>query len=185
MFEFRLKFHWRLFLKVQLTIFQHWFRYWLGAEQATSHYLNQWWPSSTTHTCVTRPQWGKGSLPSTSQIATRVGNLMMIQLQWLVFILQLIVQHESTKQIKDAIQYITKRYPVLLSCMLYANISTVYFRHCRPVQTKYMDFAILVVFDLMLVIASRLYKRIPKWKVFIIEHAKSPILSTHKCMEPY
>ena len=26
MFEFRLKFHWSLFLKVQLTIFQHWFR---------------------------------------------------------------------------------------------------------------------------------------------------------------
>ena len=26
MFEFRWKFHWSLFLKVQLTIFQHWFR---------------------------------------------------------------------------------------------------------------------------------------------------------------
>ena len=43
MFEFRLKFHWTLFLRVQLTIFQHWFRWWLGAVQATSHYLNQWW----------------------------------------------------------------------------------------------------------------------------------------------
>ena len=43
MFEFRLKFHWCLFLRVQLTIFHHWFRYWLGAVQATSHYLNQWW----------------------------------------------------------------------------------------------------------------------------------------------
>ena len=42
-FEFRLKFHWSLFLRVQLTIFQHWFRQWLGADQATSHYLNQWW----------------------------------------------------------------------------------------------------------------------------------------------
>ena len=41
MFEFRLKFHWSLFLRFQLTIFQHWFRYWLGAAQATSHYLNQ------------------------------------------------------------------------------------------------------------------------------------------------
>ena len=28
---------------VQLTIFQHWFRYWLGTVQATSHYLNQCW----------------------------------------------------------------------------------------------------------------------------------------------
>ena len=43
MFEFRLKFHWSLFLRVQLTIFQHWFRKWLGANQATSHYLDQWW----------------------------------------------------------------------------------------------------------------------------------------------
>ena len=43
MLEFRWRFHWSLFLRVQLTIFQHWFRYWLGAGQATSHYLNQWW----------------------------------------------------------------------------------------------------------------------------------------------
>ena len=43
MFEFRLKLHWSLFPRVQLTIFQHWFRLWLGADQATSHYLNQWW----------------------------------------------------------------------------------------------------------------------------------------------
>ena len=43
MFEFRLKFHWSLFLRVQSTICQHWFKYWLGADQATSHYLNQWW----------------------------------------------------------------------------------------------------------------------------------------------
>ena len=40
MHEFRLRFHWGLFLKVQLTIFQHWFRYCLGTDQATSHYLN-------------------------------------------------------------------------------------------------------------------------------------------------
>ena len=29
--------------RVQLTIFQHLFRKWLGTGQATSHYLNQWW----------------------------------------------------------------------------------------------------------------------------------------------
>ena len=43
MHEFRLRFHWSLFLRFELTIFQYWFRYWLGAGQATSHYLNQWW----------------------------------------------------------------------------------------------------------------------------------------------
>ena len=40
MHKFWLKFHRSLFL---LTIFQHWFRYWLVAGQATRHYLNQWW----------------------------------------------------------------------------------------------------------------------------------------------
>ena len=43
MYEFRLTFHWSLFLRVQLTIFHHRFRYWLCAGQATSHYLNQLW----------------------------------------------------------------------------------------------------------------------------------------------
>ena len=42
-YKFRLRFHWSLFLRVQLTIFQHWFRLWLGAYQATSFYLSQWW----------------------------------------------------------------------------------------------------------------------------------------------
>ena len=43
MLEFRLKFHWSLFQRVQLTTFQHWFRYLIGANQATGHYLSQWW----------------------------------------------------------------------------------------------------------------------------------------------
>ena len=43
MYEFRLKFHWSLFLRVELTIFQHWFRQWLGAVEATSYYLKQCW----------------------------------------------------------------------------------------------------------------------------------------------
>ena len=43
MYEFWLRFHCSLFIRVQLTIFQNWFRYWLGTDQATSHYLNQWW----------------------------------------------------------------------------------------------------------------------------------------------
>ena len=40
---FWLKFHRSLFPRVQLTISLQWFRKWLGADQATSHYLNQWW----------------------------------------------------------------------------------------------------------------------------------------------
>ena len=43
LYKFQWKFHWGLFLKVQLTIPQHWLRWWLDADQATSHYLHQWW----------------------------------------------------------------------------------------------------------------------------------------------
>ena len=35
--------YWSLFPKVKSIIFQHWFRYWIGADQATSRFLNQWW----------------------------------------------------------------------------------------------------------------------------------------------
>ena len=40
--KFQLKLYWSLFLKGR-----HWFRYWLGANQATSHYLNRWWPNAS------------------------------------------------------------------------------------------------------------------------------------------
>ena len=54
--EFWLRFRWSLFISFQLTIFQHWFRWWLGAGQATSHCLKQWW---LIHWCiyVSLPQW--------------------------------------------------------------------------------------------------------------------------------
>ena len=35
-------------LMVQLIMNHHWFRWWLGAEQATSQYLKQWWSSTPT-----------------------------------------------------------------------------------------------------------------------------------------
>ena len=56
-FVFWLNFHVSLFLRVQLTIIQHWFRWWLGAVQATSHYLNQCWPDSLMQICGTRGRW--------------------------------------------------------------------------------------------------------------------------------
>ena len=46
-----------LFLRVQLTIKQHWIRKGLCTKQATSHCLNQWWLSLLTHIWVTMPQW--------------------------------------------------------------------------------------------------------------------------------
>ena len=56
-FVFWLKFHWGLFLSFLLAITQHCFRYWVGAEKATSHYLNQCWPASLMHICSTRAKW--------------------------------------------------------------------------------------------------------------------------------
>ena len=58
MIELLFKFHWNFLPGVQLTIRQHCFRlYRLGAKQATSHYLNQWWPSSLMHIYGTRGRW--------------------------------------------------------------------------------------------------------------------------------
>ena len=44
----------RFVLLVQLTISQYCFRYYLGAKWATSHYLNQWWPSLLLDIYITR-----------------------------------------------------------------------------------------------------------------------------------
>ena len=41
-YEFCLIFHWSVFLRVKLAS-QHWLRWWLCTDQATNHYLNQWW----------------------------------------------------------------------------------------------------------------------------------------------
>ena len=49
MLELLFKCHCNLFPRVQLTIYQHLFRQWLGAEQATSYYLKQWWHGSWMH----------------------------------------------------------------------------------------------------------------------------------------
>ena len=59
-YKFLLRFNWDLIPIIQLTIFQHWFRYRLGAGQAPSHYLSQWWLSLLTLISVTRTQWVYG-----------------------------------------------------------------------------------------------------------------------------
>ena len=54
MFKFWTKCHWNL---IQMIIIHHWFRSCLVTDQATSHYLNQWWLTLLTHTCVTWARW--------------------------------------------------------------------------------------------------------------------------------
>ena len=41
----------------RLAINYYWFRKWIGAKQATNHYLNQWWSRLRTHVCITRLRW--------------------------------------------------------------------------------------------------------------------------------
>ena len=54
-----LKISLKFFPRSELKICQHWCKWWLGADQATSHYLDQWWLIFPTHICVTWPQWVK------------------------------------------------------------------------------------------------------------------------------
>ena len=57
MFEFRFKFHWSLFLKVQFNYIPAlvWIMAW--PRPGKSHYLKQWWFILQTHVCVIRPRW--------------------------------------------------------------------------------------------------------------------------------
>ena len=59
-FIFGFKFHWSLFLRVQLIVSELWYRQWLGAEQVTSNYLSQCWPSLWTHICGRDELMGPG-----------------------------------------------------------------------------------------------------------------------------
>ena len=43
MHVFCLRFYWNLFCSLKYTTFQCWIRQWFGSDQATTHYLNQWW----------------------------------------------------------------------------------------------------------------------------------------------
>ena len=54
-----IKFQLELFPRVQWTIYMylHWFREWLGTEQAISHCLYQWRLCSLTQICVIQTQW--------------------------------------------------------------------------------------------------------------------------------
>ena len=43
MYTFRLRFHWSLFLRVQLAIFKLWFRYWLWRRPGDKPLSEPWW----------------------------------------------------------------------------------------------------------------------------------------------
>ena len=48
---------WKLKYLEKWSKFQHGIRYWLGAFQATSHCLNQYWHSSSVHIYFSRRDW--------------------------------------------------------------------------------------------------------------------------------
>ena len=53
------EFHLNMFPGIQSTVCQHWFRWWLDAEQLTSYYLKQCWRSLHTPIWDTWSQWVK------------------------------------------------------------------------------------------------------------------------------
>ena len=53
MYEFRLIFHWRLFLEIPSTVFQHWFRHQVGAKPLSEPLMG----NLLTHICASWPQW--------------------------------------------------------------------------------------------------------------------------------
>ena len=57
MLEFRLKFHWSLFPRAELTIFQHWFQIMVWRRPSDKPLSEPMMVSLATHICVTRPQW--------------------------------------------------------------------------------------------------------------------------------
>ena len=80
--NFDLKFHWSLFLSIQFTISKHRFRQWLGADQATSHYLNQWRFILLMHICITRPQWINSLWPSETIWWHKSGSTLAQVMAW-------------------------------------------------------------------------------------------------------
>ena len=71
-----------LFLRVQLTINQHWFVKWLDAEQATSYYLNQCWLSSLTCICGTNGWWVNTIMHSNKTMVKHAIITFSTQLFW-------------------------------------------------------------------------------------------------------
>ena len=55
--NFAIKFDWSLFLKDRIDNIPALVQIMAWRHQATSHYLNQRWPSQLTHICVTLLQW--------------------------------------------------------------------------------------------------------------------------------
>ena len=75
-------FLWILFLRAQFIISGHWFGWWLGTKQATSHYLNQWWPSLLTHICVSGPQCVR-SIKQTVSLQMPLLSVTYMRVVWL------------------------------------------------------------------------------------------------------
>ena len=59
MLEFRFKFHWSLFTRVQLTIFQLWIQIMAWRRWGDKPLIEPMMVSLPTHICVARPQWVK------------------------------------------------------------------------------------------------------------------------------
>ena len=59
-----------------IKIFQHWFRWWIGADQVTSHHFDQWWPGLQNYVWVTQSQWVNSLWPCNTVCCHRSGSTL-------------------------------------------------------------------------------------------------------------
>ena len=62
-YKLRSRFHWNLFPRVQLTIFQHWFQIMAWRRPGDKPLSEPMVVSLLMHICITRPQWVTGAHP--------------------------------------------------------------------------------------------------------------------------
>ena len=85
-FAFWLEFHLILSQKARLMISQHWFRGWLGTEQATSHYLHQccivqWCIYGTRGRWVKYFNWLYDNVIDRREVGTRFASLIFANMR--------------------------------------------------------------------------------------------------------
>ena len=142
--SFLLRFHWSLFLRFQciyeLTISQHWFRYWFGPSQATSHCLNQCWLvyerigyTSFRLNELTHRTWDKMANISQTTFSNAVSSSKTLVF-WLITIWYKFVPNYPTDN-KSALVYDNGLAPAWRRAIIWTNLDIAH-RYMSPVLNE-------------------------------------------------
>ena len=109
-------------------------RKWLGANQVLSHYLNQWWYSLMTHTCVTWLQWvnslgwmGPYCLLVSSVICRFSG---LVIFTWVLFCLSIIIFIFILNNVRRATKFWVVVICPIIKCLTVLEFSFILFDLC-------------------------------------------------------